>query len=179
MVAGQGAREGAPAGDLMSASASSFAEGDERTFGAFLEGAVRAAFAQIVVRALVREELPERSLPALLRTLTPRHRPPRFGHVPDDVARVIRAVDAVVQRTPIGAGTCLFRALARYAALRQAKVDVDLCIGVAPDAGVDGDFVAHAWLEVAGRPVFEQGEGMAHLATARYSVIYRFPEPAP
>jgi hypothetical protein len=138
----------------------------------------RAVFAQLVVRALVRDELPEQSLPALLRTLTPAHRPPQLRRIPAEVERALRAVDAAIARTPIGPGTCLFRALARYAALRQVHVDVDLCIGVAPDTVDSGDFVAHAWLEVDGRPVLEP-EAMAHGVVPRYSVLYRFPEHEP
>jgi hypothetical protein len=138
-----------------------------------IEDLVRAAFVQLVVRALVRDELPERSLPALLSTLTPKHRPPVFSYVPHAVHQLVRRADALVQRTPIGVGTCLFRSLARYAALRQARVDASLCIGVAPDhdaASRDGDgFVAHAWVEVGGRPLFEA-------SPLRYQVTYRFPD---
>jgi hypothetical protein len=117
--------------------------------------------AGLAVRALVRRTLPELSLPTLLSTMTPQQRPPRFDHVPPTTRLVVRGVDVVTARV-LGPGTCLFRSLARYAALRQARVDARFVIGVAPSSAAplssptDGlPFIAHAWIEVAGHPVFE------------------------
>lgn len=110
------------------------------------------------MRGLVRDALPDVSLPMLLSTVTPRQRPPRFDHVPLPTRLVVRAVDVVAARA-VGPGTCLFRSLARYAALRQARVDARFVVGVAPSSPSGSSsslpFVAHAWIEVAGAPVFE------------------------
>lgn len=115
--------------------------------------------AGFAVRALVRDTLPGLPLPTLLSTVTPQRRPPRFDHVPPTTRLVVRGVDVVTGRV-LGPGTCLFRSLARYAALRQARVDARFVIGVAPSSSVSSSptglpFVAHAWIEVAGHPVFE------------------------
>ena len=131
------------------------------------EDVARAAVAGLAVRALVNGELPERSLPALLATLTPRHRPPRFVTIPTSTRLALRSVDVVAARA-VGPGTCLFRSLARYAALRQARVAARFVIGVAPDPA-GGDFVAHAWVEVGGEPVFEA-------SPPRYSETFCWPE---
>lgn len=136
--------------------------------GARLEDLVRAGVAQWTVRALVRDELPETSLPALLATLTPRHLQPRFARIPSATRTLLRGTDAVAARV-IGPGTCLFRSLARYAALRQARVDARFVIGVAPSPVPGEDFVAHAWIEVGGEPVFEP-------SPPRYSETFCWPE---
>lgn len=132
-----------------------------------VEDAARAAVAGLAVRALVRDELPERSLPALLSTLTPRHRAPRFATIPAATQAALRSVDVVAGRA-LGPSTCLFRSLARYAALRQARVDARFVIGVAKDPA-GGDFVAHAWVEVGGQPVFE-------VSPPRYSETFCWPK---
>jgi hypothetical protein len=128
-----------------------------------VEDLSRAAIAQVAVRALWRT-LPEASLTSLMERLTPRHRPPRFRQVPRSVAGAIVAVDAVVARTPVGPQTCLFRALARYAALRQARVDATFCMGIEPNAPT---VAAHAWVEVGGVAVFE-AEEPCYLETFRW-----------
>jgi hypothetical protein len=66
-------------------------------------------------------------------------------------ARALRAKD-----------TCLFRALARWSALRRAGIPAAFVMGVARD---DPD-AAHAWVEVEGAPVGEARD-------ARWVVSYR------
>jgi hypothetical protein len=138
------------------------------------EDVLRAGVAGLAVRGLVRETLPELPLPALLSTVTPRHRRPCFDHVPLPTRLVVRAVDVAVART-LGPGTCLFRSLARYAALRQARVDARFVIGVAASSAASSSsspapqpFVAHAWIEVGGAPVFEA-------APPRYAETFCWP----
>lgn len=126
----------------------------------------RAALVQVAMRALART-LPERPLDAFMERITPSHRRPCFRQVPWSVAATIRVVDAVVARTPVGPQTCLFRALARYAALRQARVDATLCMGVRAD---QPGIAAHAWVEVGGVAVFE-------VEPPRYMQTFRWPGP--
>ena len=133
-----------------------------------VEDLSRAALAQVAVRALW-QTLPEASLTSLMARLTPRHRPPRFRHVPRSVGSTIVAIDVVVARTPVGPQTCLFRALARYAALRQARVDATLCMGIVPNAPA---IAAHAWVEVGGVAVFE-AEVPRYLETFRWPITTR------
>jgi hypothetical protein len=126
----------------------------------------RAALVQIALRALART-LPDAPLDAFMARITPSHRRPCFGQVPRSVAATIRVVDAVVARTPVGPQTCLFRALARYAALRQARVDATFCMGVRAD---QPNIAAHAWVEVGGVAVFE-------VEAPRYLETFRWPRP--
>jgi hypothetical protein len=71
-----------------------------------------------------------------------------------------RAVLDAVRRWPT---TCLYRALAGYAALRADGTDVRFVIGVRPDRG---DLVAHAWLERGGEPVGETADPRERYAVA-------------
>lgn len=135
---------------------------------------LRAGVAGLAVRGLVRGVLPDLPLPTLLSTLTPRWRSPRFDHVPLSTRLMVRGVDVVAART-VGPGTCLYRSLARYAALRQARVDARFVIGVAPSSAASSSsspapppFVAHAWIEVGGAPVFEA-------APPRYAETFCWP----
>lgn len=142
------------------------------------EDVLRAGVAGLAVRGLVRDALPELPLPELLSTVTPRRRPPRFDHVPLPTRLMVRAVDVAAARA-LGPGTCLFRSLARYAALRQARVDARFVIGVAQSSPSSSSssatsssaalpFVAHAWIEVGGAPVFEA-------APPRYAETFCWP----
>ncbi|UJR80436.1 lasso peptide biosynthesis B2 protein [Sandaracinus amylolyticus] len=71
----------------------------------------------------------------------------------EDVTAGIAFGEGVSRRCAIGPDTCLYRALARYALLRES--------GYAPRfvMGVDEDDVAsgHAWLELDGAPFLEPG----------------------
>jgi hypothetical protein len=67
--------------------------------------------------------------------------------------------------------TCLHRALAGYAALREAGADARFVIGVRRDGP---EVLAHAWIEQAGAPVGEPDD-----PRARFTVAYVHPAPAP
>ncbi len=75
-----------------------------------------------------------------------------------DVQTIVRAVERASIAIP-GGRNCLVRALAAELMLRRAGHDAELRIGV---ANAEADvFKAHAWVEVAGKPVigeFESGE---------------------
>ena len=66
---------------------------------------------------------------------------------PDQKARVAWAITVAARYVP--RATCLTKALAAQALLRQEGVPADLRLGVAKDR--DGKFQAHAWLEQEGR----------------------------
>ena len=65
-------------------------------------------------------------------------------------------------------GTCLYRAMARWAALRSAGLDASFVMGLRRAGGDLG----HAWVEVDGMPVDEAPD-------AGLVVTYRFPASAP
>jgi hypothetical protein len=67
--------------------------------------------------------------------------------------------------------TCLHRALAGYAALREAGEEARFVIGVRRDGD---EVLAHAWIEHAGAPVGEPED-----PRARFAVAYVHPAPAP
>ncbi len=79
-----------------------------------------------------------------------------------DVARV----EALLGRAPFLAGSCLYRALARYALLRRRGYDACFVLGV--DArGLEQP--GHAWVEVGARPFAESDD------LSRYRVTFRYP----
>jgi hypothetical protein len=144
-----------------------------RVIGA-AEDALRSAIGAVAVRALVRDALPDVPLPDLLATITPQRRPARHRHIPRATRCAVRSVDVVAART-LGPGTCLFRALAHYAALRQARVDARFVMGIAPGApaeGGGGALVGHAWVEVDGEAVWEK-------APPRYHETFCYPARSP
>lgn len=77
-----------------------------------------------------------------------------------------RVLDAL-RRWPT---TCLWRALAGYAALRARGEAVRFVVGV---RAAEGEVVAHAWLEVEGAPLGERED-----PRARFAVAYVHPPPA-
>jgi hypothetical protein len=137
------------------------------------EDVLRSAIAAAVVRVLLRGSLPEVPLPTLLETLTPHRRPAQHRHIPRATRWAVHGVDVVAART-LGPSTCLFRALAHYAALRQARVEARFVMGIASDAEADGggSFVGHAWIEVDGEAVWEQ-------APPRYRETFCYPARVP
>lgn len=100
------------------------------------------------------------ALPILLRlcsvrstvsVLTP-HRP-CTQRSPVEVERVVAAVDRLYLRRPLRHyGPCLRRSLTLYAFLQRRGLPVQVALGAYP--GPDG-LVAHAWLTLDGRPVYE------------------------
>lgn len=125
------------------------------------EDALRSAAAVVIVRGLLRDALPEVPLPTLLSTITPQRRPARHRQIPRPTRWAVQGVDAVAARA-LGPSTCLFRALAHYAALCQARVDVRFVMGVIPGAPGNEPFVAHAWVEVDGEAVWERAPPRYH-----------------
>jgi hypothetical protein len=91
-----------------------------------------------------------RSLPDVLTRITPRGTHP----VPRDVAeRAILASEKLVERLRVVPDTCLYRSLARYAALRRAGHAARFVMGLDPKAR---DIEGHAWVELDGAPVGEE-----------------------
>ena len=78
------------------------------------------------------------------------------------------ATVANLRRLP---ATCLHRALAGYAALREAGEDARFVIGVRRDGS---EVLAHAWIESAGHPVGEPDD-----PRDRFTVAYVHPAPPP
>jgi hypothetical protein len=92
-------------------------------------------------------------LPATLARL--RRRPPASGQDADGVwtgVRLGRIVARVLDTLPTDS-RCLIRSLVLTSLLSRRGVVSTLVIGVRPGE----DFGAHAWLEVAGRPVQDAG----------------------
>jgi len=123
--------------------------------------------ALVVLRLSLPSRLARQPLDALLNRLTPS--PARkltsAGAVPG-LRRDLLRTEFVVRHLPGVAGTCLYRALARYAVLRRTGLDATFVMGVGP-RGVDDD--GHAWVEVAGKP-FEEPTDVSH-----YAVTFRYP----
>ncbi len=129
--------------------------------------------------ALLPARIRRRSLPDLLETLTPRGSAP--SRLPDP-ERIVRLTDRLLRRR-IGPlqPNCLERSLLLYRELRRAGEPVDFCLGVRlRRPGQDdrhpgqGDLYGHAWLAVAGEPVFETSPHVAEV----YRETYRYPAPA-
>jgi hypothetical protein len=107
------------------------------------------------VRRLVRRH----DLPTTLAAL----RRPRAGSeetpVGDEAlaagARLARAVDATLPRLPVDA-SCLLRSLVLSGLLARREIPARLVIGVEQPGE---EFGAHAWVEVAGRPLLDPGAG--------------------
>ena len=78
-----------------------------------------------------------------------------------------RVLDALRRWHP----TCLWRALAGYAALRARGEDVRFVVGV---RGGGGELAAHAWLELDGAPLCEPRD-----PRAGFAVAFVHPPPAP
>lgn len=97
---------------------------------------------------LLRAALRRRSLPALLAALDGAGSAPAPDASGDATPGSLRAWNA----------TCLERALAGWAALRARGADARFVIGVRPGSP---QLLAHAWLEVDGRPVDEREDPRA------------------
>lgn len=89
--------------------------------------------------------LPSRVILRQVRRLAAQERETDTARV--SAARIVWAVDAVAERLP--RASCLTRAIAAKLLLRHHGLGSRLCLGVS--AGGADDFVAHAWLEQAGR----------------------------
>ncbi|MGZ9098673.1 MAG: lasso peptide biosynthesis B2 protein [Brevundimonas sp.] len=67
--------------------------------------------------------------------------------------RQAQVIAMVADRLPFRP-TCLPRALVLAALLRRRQLQADLCVG----ARVAGEFDAHAWIEVGGRPIRQEAD---------------------
>jgi hypothetical protein len=65
--------------------------------------------------------------------------------------------------------TCLTRTAVLFMVLRREGLLVEWCIGVARE---NGNFAAHAWLELAGEPCLE----FPHSEVGDLQVVARFPQ---
>lgn len=126
---------------------------------------LRLSAIAIAVRLSAHALLARRSLPDVLRTLTPA----RSRAVPVDVAeRAVAASERVFDRIGVVPGTCLYRSLARYAVLRRAGHAARFVMGLDPKAA---EITGHAWVELDGEPVGETLE-------PGLSITFAYPEPA-
>jgi hypothetical protein len=70
-----------------------------------------------------------------------------------EVERALAAAEAIVARLPLVPDSCLYRSLARYAALQSAGHPARFMIGIEPKSR--GDITGHAWIELDGEPYGE------------------------
>ena len=131
----------------------------------------------VVVRLCARRALQDADLDGFMRTLTPKKCTYIDPRKPEDVLDDLRRVERWIGKIPILSNTCLDRSIARYAALRQAGVDVKFCVGVRP-ASADGGVEGHAWLELDDVPFGEDLPlaSLPHGASIPYTTTYSFPE---
>lgn len=119
--------------------------------------AMKYAHAPIVMRALelrlsLWHRIGRQSLPILLTELTPSEMPPR--PVPlEEVTWSLRTAESLCRRLRVVPDTCLYRALTRYAILRQSGYAAKFVMGMNPKARED--LTAHAWVELDGQPYQE------------------------
>lgn len=121
----------------------------------------------VVLRLSLPTRLAREPLDALLASLTPT--PARrlvSARAVPGLARDVLRTEFVVRHLPWIAGTCLYRAIARYALLRRTGLDASFVMGVGP-RGVHDD--GHAWVEVDGRPFEEPAD------VNRYAITFRYP----
>lgn len=80
----------------------------------------------------------------------------------DRARRIASMVDLAGERTSLLLADCLPRALVLWWLCRRARIDAALRLGART---LTGRFEAHAWVEVAGRPVGEE-EAVEKIYTA-------------
>lgn len=87
------------------------------------------------------------------------------GAVPDPALRAAIAwADSMADRVPWLPKTCLYRSLARFAALRARGIDARFVMGLPHAQGGDG----HAWVELDGAPFLEEQDVSAMAVTFCY-----------
>ncbi len=118
------------------------------------------------LRIRLRFRVPSTPLPRLLEELTPSPLPPVTLTV-GEVWKPLRIVEALCRRSRILPDTCLYRALTRYALLRQSGQAAKFVMGMDPRAR--DDLTAHAWVELDGKPYQE-------VLDARMVVTYVYPD---
>ena len=121
----------------------------------------------VALRLSLPSRLNKEPLDALLASLTPPlARSPTSARPARGLARDVKGAELAIRLLPWVAGTCLYRALARYAVLRRTGMDATFVMGLGP-RGVTDD--GHAWVEVAGKPFEEPND------VSRYAVTFRYP----
>lgn len=91
---------------------------------------------------------------------------PTTTQISTEAKAFVWAIPAAARRVP--GATCLVQAIAGRVMLCARGVDSALRIGVAPNG--TGQLTAHAWVEVAGRPVIGGAE-----SPRRYTVLPELP----
>jgi hypothetical protein len=107
-----------------------------------------------------------RSLPDLLRALTPSRPPPSPAPLAS-VEQALSAAEDLVARLPLVPDGCLYRALARYSVLRSAGHPARFVMGILPKTG---ELSGHAWVELNGEPYGEDVD-------PALVVTYSYPSP--
>jgi len=113
--------------------------------------AVLAARA-LEIRIRLLRRVPSVPLPRILQELTPTQ-PPQVGLTASEIWPVVRLVEAICRRIRFMPDTCLYRALTRYALLREAGHAAVFVMGM--DPRVREDLTAHAWVQLDGAPYQE------------------------
>ncbi len=112
--------------------------------------ALAAQAFELRIRLLRR--IPSVPLPRILQELTPTYLPPVVLSA-SEIWRVMRIVEAICRRSRFLPDTCLYRALTRYAMLRQSGHAASFVMGMDPRARLD--LTAHAWVQLDGAPYQE------------------------
>lgn len=136
---------------------------------------VRFGVKALVMRLRIHAMMRRRSLPDLLKTLTPTSPRPALGRdfnlndkAPLSALQAsLSASETLVSRFPLAPDTCLYRALTRYAILRSEGYPARFVMGVLPGPG---DIAGHAWVELSGEP-FDEDVDPALTVTFAYPEI--------
>ncbi len=132
--------------------------------------AIDLAARAIAVRIAAAPLLRARSLPGVLASITPSKSSPLPR---DEAERAIAIAESIVSRARVLPDTCLYRSLARYAALRRAGHAARFVMAV---ANSEPEIEGHAWVEIDGIPV---GETLDPGLTITYSFPPQPPRAAP
>jgi len=98
------------------------------------------------------------------RLLAALDRGPRGAALRGDLSAAMKWADSVADHVPALPKTCLYRSLARFAALRARGIDARFVMGLPRSAGGDG----HAWVEIDGAPFLEDEDVSAMAVTFCY-----------
>ena len=121
----------------------------------------------VALRLSLPSRLAREPLDALLDSLTPSPaRSATSARATSSLTRDILCTERAIRRLPWLTSTCLYRALARYAVLRDTGVDATFVMGVSPQ-GVQDD--GHAWIEIDGQPFEEPND------VSRFAITFRYP----
>jgi hypothetical protein len=131
-----------------------------------VERLARTARSYLGHRVAVTRAIDRHGIEVALATSTRRKEATETHHrQPERVERwALSAVDRLLWRWPFVPNTCLYRAAARYCALRDLGYPVRFVMGVRSDGG---ELVGHAWIEVDG-VVFEERQPLNFRPTFVY-----------